>query len=225
MTDQPTDTAVDDSDRAGAGPTADSVASDCGRPGGDGPQRPDGGRGQTTLDFTIGISVFLLVLIAVFLFVPGAIEPFTQGGQDRIVTANRVGDQLSEGSLGDPSSPHVLNTTCTIEFFEDNAPAGCRYEGTTLESRLGVQERTFVNVTLEGNLSDDGPYGDRELLCWSTGGALIERSDGTCGTTFAIGDTPPERSGTSVTARRVVSINESAGSDHRTDAALIVEVW
>ena len=33
-------------------------------------------RGQTTLDFAIGVSVFLIVVAFVLAFVPGMVQPF-----------------------------------------------------------------------------------------------------------------------------------------------------
>ncbi len=192
-------------------------------------------RGQTTLDFATGMSVFLIILISVLLFIPGSLEPFTKGAQDNIVTSNRVGDQLSEGLLGDPANPHVLNTSCSIEFFQGTTPAhgGCRYTGSTLQERIGVQDRRLVNVTLRGNLSSHG--GAEDVLCWDNNGTypgrLVEQSNAssnpakTCHTTFAVGKTPPNRADATVTARRVVSVNRSAESAEKVDVALIVEVW
>jgi hypothetical protein len=189
----------------------------------------DGGRrrGQTTLDFATGMSVFLIILIAVLLFIPGSLEPFTGGNQDDIVTSNRIGDHLSEGLLGDPSNPHVLNTSCTIAFFE-NRSGGCRFSEGPLQERIGVADWQLVNVTLQGNLSSDG--GREDVLCWDDNGGnpgqLAETGNtGSCDTTFAVGSTPSSSGEATVTARRVVSINRSAGSDEKVDVALVVEVW
>jgi hypothetical protein len=173
-------------------------------------------RGQTTLDFAVGVSVFLLALLAVLLFIPGTIDPFTEGGQDNIVSANRVASSLSEGLLGDPATPHVLNATCTDAFFEDTAPSYCLFAGASLTERVGLSSSTGVNVTIRSNLSTDADGAD--LLCW-TGSALAEQDN--CGagdTVFRIGDSPPEDFGTTVSARRIVDIEG-------TDATLLVEVW
>jgi hypothetical protein len=45
-------------------------------------------RGQTTIDFTIGISVFLGVIIFVFVFAPGILTPFTVTGQSEALTSS-----------------------------------------------------------------------------------------------------------------------------------------
>lgn len=194
-----------------------------------GEQRQQRDRGQTTLDFATGTSVFLIILISVLLFIPGSIEPFTKGTQDNIVTSNRIGDQLAEGLLGDPSHPHIVDTDCTREFFKnpDTSSSECRFTGSGLNERIGVQDRQLVNVTLRGNLSkaDSG----EERLCWSDDQQLKEideaESSGSCETKFQVGETPPKRADATVTARRVVSINKSAGSDEKVEVALVVEVW
>ena len=171
-------------------------------------------RGQTSLDFAVGVSVFLLALIAVFTFVPGTLGPFTGGGQEDIVAGNRVAASLSEGLLGDPAQPHSLNRTCTVAFFQDSAPAYCNFEGGTLAERVGLGDDKQVNVTLRSNLTSDGDAGD--VLCWS-GSAIVERDNCGGGTPFTIGDTPPD-SGTSVSARRIVDIEGI-------DATMLVELW
>jgi len=190
--------------------------------GGGRERRPRADRGQTTFDFTVGVSIFLLVVVSIFVFVPGTLEPFSEGGQEDIVTTNRVADSLSEGLLGDPGQPHVLNTTCTVEFFRGNSPGYCRYDGNNLTERIGVENRAFVNVSLRSNTTgSDGT----DVLCWDEDDGptprFVERDDGTCDggeVVTAVGPTPPRGSGTAVTARRIVQING-------TDATLLVEVW
>jgi len=178
-----------------------------------------GERGQTTLDFAVGVSLFLIVFISVFIFVPGTLQPFAEGGQEEIVSANRVADSLSEGILGDPASPHVLNATCTREFFKSNGgspPDGCGFESGDLTKRLGLKDRQFANVTILGNLSTDGDGAD--ILCIESDGTVAERDNCSGGTELRSGPSPPQRSGTSVKARRTVDIDG-------TDATLIVELW
>lgn len=183
-------------------------------------------RGQMTLDFTAGVVIFLMVIAAVFMFVPGTLNPFTQSGQDDLVTVNRVGDDLSERLLGNATSPYVLNRTCTVAFFNDNSPSYCRFEGTTVQERVGVQDRKYVNVSLRGNVTSDSTETE-ELLCWDEDSnpnpaRLLERDDSNCDPSdelLAVGGTAPRNSsGSSVTARRIVSFNE-------TDVSLVVEMW
>ena len=69
-------------------------------------------RGQTTLDFTIGISVFIAAIVFVFAFVPGILTPFTAVNEDQTVAVGAVADDLSLGKLGSPREPYVLDAAC-----------------------------------------------------------------------------------------------------------------
>lgn len=173
-------------------------------------------RGQTTLDFAIGMSLFLVVLIGMLLFASGAMQPFSQGSQEDIGVADRVADSLAEGLLGDPAKPHIANTTCTVEFFADNSPNYCRHDGANLTSRVGVKSWQLVNVTMQANLTG-GP--EEEILCWDgSNETIIHRGSNDCDQPFAIGSKPPAKSGNTVTARRIVTVES-------VDATLRVEVW
>jgi len=118
-------------------------------------------RGQTTLDFAIGISVFLAVVIAIFAFVPGILTPFTATGQSDAVTVDRTADYLVQDALGGTESPYLLDRGCTVAFFDRTAEErpddpfadDCRYENASLNDQLGFPDRTTVNVTIVGNVS------------------------------------------------------------------------
>jgi len=172
-------------------------------------------KGQTTLDFTIGISVFLIVLIFVFTFIPGLLTPFTTTDEQAPALSDRLADKLSQGMLGDPAEPYVLNSTCAADFFDlGGSPASyCRYDDGDLSDRLNIKERTNVNVTLEGDIDDDG---QNSLLCWD--GSSLQESTGCAGTDLIVGDTPPPDNDATVTARRVVYM---AGED----VTMKVVVW
>jgi hypothetical protein len=162
-----------------------------------------------------------LTLATVFLFVPGALGVFTEGGQEHIGSANRIGSSLSEGLLGDPSRPHLLNRTCTVEFFDDNSPSHCRHTGASLGDRVGLSRFVTANVSLKSNLSSDGDGSD--ILCWDDADSrLVEHDNSTycdgSDVEFRVGSAPPTGSATTVTARRIVEIED-------TDATLLVEVW
>jgi|AntRauTorcE11898_2_1112593.scaffolds.fasta_scaffold20250_2 hypothetical protein len=180
-------------------------------------------RGQTTLDFTIGVTIFIVVLAGVFLFVPGTLQPFEQGDQEDIVTVNRVADQLTEHSLVDPSQPHILDDDCTVTFFEDpsNSPSDCNYSGGSLQERVGHGRFQFLNVTIRGRPS--GGTGSNNLLCYETANAPGDRLEtgSACGdstdTLLAVGG--DVTTGTaSVTARRVVELDGQ-------DVFMVVEIW
>lgn len=179
-------------------------------------------RAQTNLDFAMGVSVFITVLIFIFAFAPGILAPFTGGSQEETVASERIADQLSQGLLGSPREPYVLDRTCTVAFFEGRAPdasgeKSCRYYENhggsyTVEDRIGVSDRTRVNVTIEADLDDDGT---KTALCWDDGDRGFEEKstgncdndgDGTIDDTLLIGGDLQPASNDVVTARRTVSL-------------------
>jgi hypothetical protein len=206
-----------------------------------GPRRAD--RGQTTLDFAIGVGVFMIAVAFTVTFVPGLFEPFIGGTAEETVAANRVIDVVSNGMLADPADPRVLDAACTVAFFEtDNNnddgsfdfPSGCNYEATDdLPARLGIQGRPAgtgfdVRVRIVGEDADGD--GDPDALCADTSSPTgIGPEDGigpesslSCDTVFeAQSDDPPESSGSTVVARRGVYVAHGSG----VDASLHVEVW
>jgi len=151
--------------------------------------RPSAERGQTTLDFAIGISIFLAVLIFIFLFIPGVLSPFTESTQEETVASNRIADQLAKGMLASPSEPYVLDRYRTVEWLNNS--------DSSLESDLGLdQNRDNLNVSIQGNLTDDGDGND--ILCWKKNTGLVELASGNCDTSspnpdvpLTRGDTPP----------------------------------
>ncbi|MEF8829888.1 MAG: hypothetical protein V5A49_12695 [Haloarcula sp.] len=185
-------------------------------------------RGQTTLDFAVGAVIFVGVVSFVFLFVSGAVTPFTGNPQDGTVTANRVADELAGDQLGSPADPYVLDTFCTRAFFDSlnggSVPERCAYENESLNDRVGVSDRQDVNVTIVGNVT--GPPTDTDTpvqLCWNESDRrLVALSDSNCDTgtgdvALTVGPNPAGEDST-ITARRAVSL---AGRD----AILVVEVW
>lgn len=123
-------------------------------------------RGQTTIDFAIGISIFLISIAFAFTFIPDIINPlispFDPGTN---VAAERTADMVIEKFLhgGQPDASAVtVDTGCTLAFF--TAEGGTVYSdqyvddcpndrfgtlGTTNESMLGLNENTQdVNVTV-----------------------------------------------------------------------------
>ncbi|MFC7045638.1 hypothetical protein ACFQH6_09685 [Halobacteriaceae archaeon GCM10025711] len=145
-------------------------------------------RGQTTIDFIVGMSVFLLTIGYVFSFIPGMFVPFDSGSGTNVVVADRSAAHLAEHALGDPGSPAVLNDTCTEAFFDTTTPdpPGCQFDedASNLDEALGIDPRRSVNVTIR----DDGS---------------IHVLDGT---RLAAGSSPPPDAEV-VVARRVVLLD------------------
>lgn len=166
-------------------------------------------RGQTTLDFAIGISIFLAVVLFTFGFIPTVLDPFDVVAEDNPTLADRTADNLAHGQLGSADQPHVLDWYCTVEYFEGApSPPECNYEGQTLGERLDLEigEDANITITRGGNVS--------ELLCWAADAGdgepgVVLGSSAACGpndTTFAIGEDRPGSQETTITSRRVVSL-------------------
>lgn len=121
-------------------------------------------RAQTTQDFAVGISVFLLTLSLTFAYVPSLFTPF-DGRAETSASAQAdraASDVLSHTSLTGYSTR--LNATATNEFLRDNAA------GDDLRATLALPSRVRANVTLEhvdGGTVDDAcsVYADITANC------------------------------------------------------------
>lgn len=181
-------------------------------------------RGQTTLDFALGISIFLAVILFVFTFVPGLLDPFTLQDEEDSVLVNQIADRLAQDALGNTTEPNVLDRHCAVSFFNESKtpPDRCRYEGDTLRDRLNVPETKEFNITIERNTTVGSTGAD--ILCWDedanelTGAGGCNPSSGD--TRLSIGDSPTAggQNPSTITARRVVSLNGQA-------VTLKVVVW
>lgn len=120
-------------------------------------------RGQTTIDFAVGIGFFLIAVAFVLAFVPSMFAPFFgMGASDALVT-DRSAAYLSENALvEDPSQPGALDPDEVNGFFDD-----CN--GSTLAQQLGVDteqinvsigDRTGIPATLDGTPLTCGPPPD-----------------------------------------------------------------
>ncbi|MFB6269508.1 MAG: hypothetical protein ABEH83_06165 [Halobacterium sp.] len=96
-------------------------------------------RAQTTVDFAIGISIFLVTVAFAFAFLPGVIAPFTDTDVGDPVSANRVADHLATDRLGSPDHPYVLNATEAAVFFDSDD---------ALADTVAVPWYKSVNVTI-----------------------------------------------------------------------------
>jgi len=104
-------------------------------------QPPPDDRGQTTMDFAAGISIFLVTVAFAFAFVPGIIAPFADTGTADPVTANRLADDLATDRLTAPDEQYVLDRDRTADFFAD--PSGI--------DDVAVPEYRSVNVTVQNS--------------------------------------------------------------------------
>lgn len=158
-------------------------------------------RGQTAIDYAIGITVFLLVVAFVFAFVPTTFAPFAGDDGRLMVLADRTADHLTDDLLvASVADPVVFNATCTTGFFDADgvAPSACRYDedGSDLRAALGIDA---PGVHLNATLERDGSV------------ATLE------GTRLAAGDQPRSQADVNV-ARRMALLD---GKQYR----VYVRVW
>ncbi|PSQ30674.1 hypothetical protein BRD16_05430 [Halobacteriales archaeon SW_6_65_46] len=120
-------------------------------------------RGQTNIDFAIGMSLFLVTVSFVFLFVPTVFSPFevTQG---QPVAANRAATRLVDTLLAG-SDPGTLAPACTIGFFADVDIDDCDYDSSrSLGDALGIGDKDVrveivddgETATLDGTIEPSG---------------------------------------------------------------------
>lgn len=182
-------------------------------------------RAQTTLDFAIGVSLFAAVVLFVFVFVPGLLSPFTAGVNEETVASNRVVDSIVGGQFGTPEEPGRLDEFCTTWFFEnaggstEPSHSDCRYDGETVQERLGLGEHQLVNVSILGNTTD--AVAGSSILCLDDG-RLHERGSGNCtgsdDVVLAAGPSAPERNADTIASQRVAALSTE-------DVTIRVELW
>lgn len=169
-------------------------------------------RGQTTIDFLVGIGVFMVTFGFVVGFIPSVVAPFADN-QEPPVVADRVVSTLTDDLLASQSSG-VLNTSCTLAFFDDSLSSSeCSFDNSNdLTDRVGITSRYRLNISL---IHADTTGGTADPLC--TDGATVQPcSDG--GERLAVGPTLPRDSNAVTTAARTVRVDQ-------TTAVLVVRVW
>ena len=147
-------------------------------------------RAQSVFDFSIGVSLFLVVVLGVLVFIPTAFGSFTSdagGGVGDGIAADKAAAYLADSALTNDSAPSKLDSDCTLLFFTETSnhpdvnvgPPDCGLQqAVPLASNAsldftrisGVESsRVSVNVTIErGKPTDPG----RERLCWDADASL-----------------------------------------------------
>ena len=171
-------------------------------------------RGQTVLDFVVGMSVFLVAVGFTFAFVPSLLEPYAVGEGATVIVAERGAARLAESSLAGAGSTATLSHACTFAFFNGTAPeaasedSDCAWaaNATDLHAELGVDELRGLNLTVT-------QHGAIETLD-SDDGSVAMRA----------GPAPPE--GTSVSsASRIVTMADPEDRRAPETYRLTLRVW
>jgi hypothetical protein len=108
-------------------------------------------RGQTTLDFAVGMSVFLLTVVFVVSYAPTLFDPFAGGTGTKLVVADRVATTLSGDLLvGSTAEPGILSAVCVAEFFGesiDGATCSTNADFDDFDGTLSLDDRN-ADVTV-----------------------------------------------------------------------------
>jgi hypothetical protein len=168
-------------------------------------------RGQTSIDFLIGIGFFLATVGFVALFAMDAVTPFV-GEQGGALVADRTADELVGVTFAGPPGTNVLDESCTLAFFGVGSDDGCPFDSANpLTDRVGIDDRWDLNVTVERN----DPAAGQEVLCANDDGDL-QSCPGE--TRLAAGDPADFGSDGIFTAVRVATFDDR-------DITVVVRIW
>ena len=170
-------------------------------------------RGQTGVDFVVGMGVFLVAVAFVMSFVPGMMTPFGDGNGAPMI-ADHVADELVYGALADHARPSTLDEQCTLAFFGLNTTTGCPFDDpANATDWLGVPTGYHLNVTVERYVGGGtGP----ERLCGSS--VAVTTCTSPTDERLVWGEEVPVTSASVTTASRVVYLDGE-------DAVVLVRVW
>ena len=136
-------------------------------------------RGQTTLDFAVGASVFLLAVVFVIAYAPTMFDPFAGGSGSKLVVADHAATSLSGDLLAaSTADPGTLSTGCVVAFFEGDPPGEhCPSEADfgTLDEALSLNGRN-AEVTIHDL---DTPASEPVAPGWADGELTRSNSEST----------------------------------------------
>ena len=122
----------------------------------------DPGRGQTTHDFALGISVFILASVFVLTFVPSVTAPYTEGVSEVEQEHARTVSRVLVGNLSTAESPTTFDDDRTVDFFTSD------WGETGLQERFAVgsvYRDQSVATTVRLVRYDDQPF-RMEVRVW-----------------------------------------------------------
>ncbi|MEZ3164067.1 hypothetical protein ABNG03_07965 [Halorubrum sp. RMP-47] len=171
-------------------------------------------RGQTVLDFVVGMSVFLVTVGFTFAFVPSLLEPYAVGEGATVIVAERGAARLAESSLAGSGSAATLSHACTFAFFNgtdsetasDESDCIWRANAEDLHAELGVDDTRGLNVTVTWN------------------GTVGELDSGGHNATMRAGPAPP-RDRSVAAASRIVTIDDPEDRTAPDTYRLTLRVW
>lgn len=162
-------------------------------------------RGQTTLDFTIAMVLFIGVIGGVFLLLPTVFDPLTTSTTAKTIVADQIATQVSTDLLTSTDSSSVT-AVCTAAFFGTDTTLDdeCAFTADdSLDNLVGINDRTNTHI-----------YMQRTGLRESNTPASITVH----GTEYTLERPEPTRKENTAIAKRIVAVQ---GETY----VLTVEVW
>ncbi|MFB6201995.1 MAG: hypothetical protein ABEI98_08285 [Halorhabdus sp.] len=175
------------------------------------------GRGQTNLDFVVGVSLFIVAIVFVWMFLPNLFAPFTaSGSHGDTVTADRAANRLASGTPGHGTGPSTVDESCLVAFFDDSyTDLRCGFDASApIAQRLGLLSNTPVKVTVKSDIDGDG---NKSILSWNKNTLGNAFTEGSGDVTLVDGGKPGSSSEIAI-VRRAVSIDGQ-------EATIIVKTW
>lgn len=163
-------------------------------------------RGQTTIDYAVGASIFLFVVGGVLLFIPTIFEPLSTSTTTNALVADQTATHLTTQVLNNGETTATLDAVCTAAFFGQNAALDdeCKFDATTpTRDIVGVSGSTDISISI----TETRPTGAPSPITQEFEGAAYELSRST--------DTGYQNA---AIATRIVSLNDNRYQ-------LTVEVW
>lgn len=146
-------------------------------------------KGQITIDYLIGITIFLFAVLFIFNYTSGIFTPFHSNSDEITLIADRTSTALVEKILseGDETVPNLVNKAKVDTFFgelDTNYESTVDYLGLT-----GSYLRYDLNVTMENQTSVMNTAGKvipSGVNVGQTRRIVLIKNDATGGTELAI---------------------------------------
>ena len=171
-------------------------------------------KAQTSIDFLIGMVIFVGALLFVFQFLSGTVLPFTQGANEKTVTVARVSYSLSYDKMGTDEKGVI-----DLRYLYDESEGDVISESELLRDLNIEESRHSINVTV---IREEDAEEDAEIV------RITE--NGLAGT-GPVGSGDPARAGESVPitgnvnqATRVGYVRQTDGADPQT-VVVRIRMW
>ncbi|UGV39956.1 hypothetical protein J7W08_07445 [Methanococcoides orientis] len=109
--------------------------------------------GQVTIDYLIGITIFIVALFFIFQYSAGLFTPFQSNSDEVTLVADRVATSITEMemSAGDIRTPNLIDSDKTDDYFDTKLSTSGYYTEIDKLGLRGEYHRYDLNVTLENS--------------------------------------------------------------------------